>query len=44
MTPLGKALLSSIDELGITGEFKNQILRKYEEAIEKEFQDLPVPR
>lgn len=44
MTPLGKALHSSMEELGLSEELKDRIKKKYEDAIEKEFANLPAPR
>ena len=40
MTPLGKALQEAMAEMDIRGEFKDQIVEKYERAIEKEFENL----
>jgi len=40
MTPLGKALQEAMAEMDIRGELKDQIVEKYERAIEKEFENL----
>jgi hypothetical protein len=42
MTPLGKALQEAIQEMNIKGDLKDQIIEKYEKAIEKQFEDLSM--
>ena len=40
MTPLGKALQEAIAEMNIRGDLGDQIIDKYEKAMEKQFEQL----